>query len=112
MSANAFLCFNVSNFSGMTFNMLCTIAYIIVLPLFREEIYVLVYEFNFYLKFEWTCTKLQIIDTVRKHILTGGPKRLPFTVPPLMFSSLKVWLTILISLLLLFYPVLPFLLIA
>ncbi|CAK8579356.1 unnamed protein product [Lathyrus sativus] len=32
----------------------------------------------------------KIIDTVRKHILTGGPKRLPFTVPPLMFSSLKL----------------------
>ncbi|KAL2988280.1 hypothetical protein AAZX31_11G077300 [Glycine max] len=31
----------------------------------------------------------KIIDTVRKHILTGGPKRLPFTVPPLVFSSLK-----------------------
>ncbi|CAL0331926.1 unnamed protein product [Lupinus luteus] len=33
---------------------------------------------------------LKIIDTVRKHILTGGPKRLPFTVPPLVFSSLKL----------------------
>ncbi|KAK7406842.1 hypothetical protein VNO78_08476 [Psophocarpus tetragonolobus] len=32
----------------------------------------------------------KIIDTVRKHILTGGPKRLPFTVPPLVFSSLKL----------------------
>ncbi|KAL6582696.1 Vacuolar protein sorting-associated protein 35A [Orobanche minor] len=30
-----------------------------------------------------------IIDTVRKHILTGGCKRLPYTVPPLIFSSLK-----------------------
>ncbi|BAT99956.1 hypothetical protein LR48_Vigan499s003300 [Vigna angularis] len=32
----------------------------------------------------------KIIDTVRKHILTGGPTRLPFTVPPLVFSSLKL----------------------
>ncbi|KAK6922560.1 Vacuolar protein sorting-associated protein 35 [Dillenia turbinata] len=32
---------------------------------------------------------LKIICTVRKHILTGGPRRLPFTVPPLVFSSLK-----------------------
>ncbi|XP_027913756.1 vacuolar protein sorting-associated protein 35A-like isoform X2 [Vigna unguiculata] len=32
----------------------------------------------------------KIIDTVRKHILTGGPSRLPFTVPPLVFSSLKL----------------------
>ncbi|PON53472.1 Vacuolar protein sorting-associated protein [Parasponia andersonii] len=31
----------------------------------------------------------KIICTVRKHILTGGPKRLVFTVPPLVFSSLK-----------------------
>ncbi|KAL3845003.1 hypothetical protein ACJIZ3_002406 [Penstemon smallii] len=33
---------------------------------------------------------LKIICTVRKHILTGGPKRLPFTIPPLIFSSLKL----------------------
>ncbi|KAL7255639.1 hypothetical protein ACSBR1_009717 [Camellia fascicularis] len=33
---------------------------------------------------------LKIICTVRKHILTGGPKRLPFTVPPLIFNSLKL----------------------
>ncbi|KAF9682172.1 hypothetical protein SADUNF_Sadunf05G0081000 [Salix dunnii] len=32
----------------------------------------------------------QIICTVKKHIMTGGPKRLPFTVPPLVFSSLKL----------------------
>ncbi|KAJ1408777.1 Vacuolar protein sorting-associated protein 35 [Sesbania bispinosa] len=32
----------------------------------------------------------KIIDTVRKHVLTGGPKRLPFTIPPLVFSSLKL----------------------
>ncbi|CAL9027252.1 unnamed protein product [Prunus brigantina] len=32
----------------------------------------------------------KIICTVKKHILTGGPKRLPFTVPPLVFSSLKL----------------------
>ncbi|KAJ0039954.1 hypothetical protein Pint_28530 [Pistacia integerrima] len=31
----------------------------------------------------------KVICTVRKYILTGGPKRLPFTVPPLVFSSLK-----------------------
>ncbi|KAL6498044.1 Vacuolar protein sorting-associated protein 35A [Orobanche gracilis] len=31
-----------------------------------------------------------IIDTVRKHILTGGCKRLPYMVPPLIFSSLKL----------------------
>ncbi|KAL4361714.1 hypothetical protein GQ457_04G035620 [Hibiscus cannabinus] len=32
----------------------------------------------------------KIICTVRKHILGGGPKRLPFTIPPLVFSSLKL----------------------
>lgn len=32
----------------------------------------------------------KIICTVRKHIMSGGPKRLPFTVPPLIFSSLKL----------------------
>ncbi|CAK7334207.1 unnamed protein product [Dovyalis caffra] len=32
----------------------------------------------------------QIISTVKKHVMTGGPKRLPFTVPPLVFSSLKL----------------------
>ncbi|XP_047310454.1 vacuolar protein sorting-associated protein 35A-like [Impatiens glandulifera] len=32
----------------------------------------------------------KIINTVRKHIQTGGPKRLPFTLPPLIFSSLKL----------------------
>lgn len=32
----------------------------------------------------------KIICTVRKHIISGGPKRLPFTVPPLIFSSLKL----------------------
>ncbi|XP_062102677.1 vacuolar protein sorting-associated protein 35A-like [Humulus lupulus] len=32
----------------------------------------------------------KIICTVREHILTGGPKRLVFTVPPLFFSSLKL----------------------
>lgn len=35
--------------------------------------------------------EFQIIQTVRKHILTGGRKRLPYTVPPLIFSSLKVF---------------------
>ncbi|CAL9135708.1 unnamed protein product [Musa textilis] len=33
---------------------------------------------------------LKIICTVRKHIILGGPKRLPFTVPPLVFSALKL----------------------
>ncbi|KAK6118824.1 hypothetical protein DH2020_047437 [Rehmannia glutinosa] len=33
---------------------------------------------------------LQIICTVWKHIKAGGPKRLPFTVPPLVFSALKL----------------------
>ncbi|KAM7493186.1 hypothetical protein LguiB_027795 [Lonicera macranthoides] len=32
---------------------------------------------------------LKIISTVRKHIMIGGPKRLRFTVPPLVFSALK-----------------------
>ncbi|KAM5546825.1 vacuolar protein sorting-associated protein 35A [Rosa sericea] len=32
----------------------------------------------------------KIICTVRKHIMSGGPKRLPFTVPPLVFNSLKL----------------------
>ncbi|KAK4429405.1 Vacuolar protein sorting-associated protein 35B [Sesamum alatum] len=33
---------------------------------------------------------LKIICTVWKHIMTGGPKRLSFTVPPLVFSALKL----------------------
>ncbi|XP_031116198.1 vacuolar protein sorting-associated protein 35A-like [Ipomoea triloba] len=33
---------------------------------------------------------LEIICTVKKHILTGGPKRIPFTVPPLVFNALKL----------------------
>ncbi|KAM3306318.1 vacuolar protein sorting-associated protein 35A [Capsicum chacoense] len=33
---------------------------------------------------------LKIICTVNKHIVTGGPKRLPFTVPALTFNSLKL----------------------
>ncbi|KAK2973685.1 hypothetical protein RJ640_022142 [Escallonia rubra] len=33
---------------------------------------------------------LKIICTVKKHILAGGTKRLPFTVPPLIFNSLKL----------------------
>ncbi|OAY70555.1 Vacuolar protein sorting-associated protein 35B [Ananas comosus] len=33
---------------------------------------------------------LKIICAVQKHILLGGPKRLPFTVPPLVFSALKL----------------------
>ncbi|KAK1289588.1 Vacuolar protein sorting-associated protein 35B [Acorus calamus] len=33
---------------------------------------------------------LKIICTVRKHFLLGGPRRLPFTVPPLVFSALKL----------------------
>ncbi|XP_065856100.1 vacuolar protein sorting-associated protein 35A-like [Euphorbia lathyris] len=32
----------------------------------------------------------KIICTVRKQIMTGGPKRLPYTIPPLVFSSLKL----------------------
>ncbi|KAL5821142.1 hypothetical protein ACOSQ3_023024 [Xanthoceras sorbifolium] len=32
----------------------------------------------------------KVICTMRKHILTGGPRRLPFTIPPLVFSSLKL----------------------
>ncbi|XP_059638362.1 vacuolar protein sorting-associated protein 35B-like isoform X2 [Cornus florida] len=32
----------------------------------------------------------KIICTVRKHIITGGAKRLSFTVPPLVFSALKL----------------------
>ncbi|GLT34975.1 hypothetical protein SLA2020_094610 [Shorea laevis] len=33
---------------------------------------------------------LKIICTVRKHIMAGGVKRLPFTVPPLVFSALRL----------------------
>nr|XP_016497860.1 PREDICTED: vacuolar protein sorting-associated protein 35B-like [Nicotiana tabacum] len=33
---------------------------------------------------------LKIICTVRKHIMAGGPKRITFTVPPLVFSALKL----------------------
>ncbi|KAJ7944139.1 Vacuolar protein sorting-associated protein 35 [Quillaja saponaria] len=32
----------------------------------------------------------KIISTLRKHILAGGPKRMPFTVPPLIILSLKL----------------------
>lgn len=32
----------------------------------------------------------KIICTVRKHIMVGGPRRLPFTVPSLIFSALKL----------------------
>ncbi|XP_009797562.1 vacuolar protein sorting-associated protein 35A-like [Nicotiana sylvestris] len=32
---------------------------------------------------------LKMICAVHKHILTGGPKRLPCTIPPLIFNSLK-----------------------
>ncbi|GKU90129.1 hypothetical protein SLEP1_g4169 [Rubroshorea leprosula] len=33
---------------------------------------------------------LKIICTVRKHIMAGGVKRLPFTIPPLVFSALRL----------------------
>ncbi|XVF73925.1 hypothetical protein PTKIN_Ptkin13bG0020200 [Pterospermum kingtungense] len=33
---------------------------------------------------------LKIICTVRKHTMAGGPKRLPFTVPSLIFSALRL----------------------
>ncbi|KAL6295547.1 hypothetical protein ACE6H2_003689 [Prunus campanulata] len=33
---------------------------------------------------------LKILCTVKKHIMSGGPKRLPFTVPPLILSALKL----------------------
>ncbi|KAI5655956.1 hypothetical protein M9H77_24749 [Catharanthus roseus] len=33
---------------------------------------------------------LKIICTVKNHIMAGGSKRLPFTVPPLVFSALKL----------------------
>ncbi|XP_074562511.1 vacuolar protein sorting-associated protein 35B-like [Curcuma longa] len=33
---------------------------------------------------------LKIIYTVRKYIILGGPRRLPFTVPSLIFSALKL----------------------
>eukprot|EP00268_Persea_americana_P018225 TRINITY_DN1902_c0_g1_i3.p1 TRINITY_DN1902_c0_g1~~TRINITY_DN1902_c0_g1_i3.p1 ORF type:complete len:790 (+),score=145.59 TRINITY_DN1902_c0_g1_i3:289-2658(+) len=32
----------------------------------------------------------KIICTVRRHILQGGPTRLPFTIPPLVFTTLKL----------------------
>ncbi|XP_058725396.1 vacuolar protein sorting-associated protein 35B-like [Vicia villosa] len=32
----------------------------------------------------------KIICTVKKHIMSGGPKRLPFTIPSLIFSALKL----------------------
>lgn len=37
-------------------------------------------------------TDMQIICVVRKHLMTGGTRRLPFTVPPLVFSALRVYL--------------------
>ncbi|XP_054797417.1 vacuolar protein sorting-associated protein 35B-like isoform X1 [Prosopis cineraria] len=33
---------------------------------------------------------VKIIFTVKKHIMNGGPKRLPFTVPSLVFSALRL----------------------
>ncbi|KAF3523423.1 hypothetical protein F2Q69_00051683 [Brassica cretica] len=33
---------------------------------------------------------LKIICVVRKHLMTGGTRRLPFTVPPLVFSALRL----------------------
>lgn len=33
---------------------------------------------------------LQILTTARKQFGQGGPKRLPFTLPPLIFAALKV----------------------
>ncbi|KAF8044342.1 hypothetical protein BT93_A2360 [Corymbia citriodora subsp. variegata] len=33
---------------------------------------------------------LKIICAVQKHIMVGGPKRQPFTVPPLVFSALRI----------------------
>ncbi|KAL0701869.1 hypothetical protein Bca4012_057991 [Brassica carinata] len=33
---------------------------------------------------------LKIICVVRKHLMTGGTRRLPFTVPPLVFSALRI----------------------
>ncbi|KAL5185804.1 Vacuolar protein sorting-associated protein 35B [Glycine soja] len=32
----------------------------------------------------------KIICTVKKHIMSGGPRRLPFTVPSLIFSALRI----------------------
>ncbi|CAK8569717.1 unnamed protein product [Lathyrus sativus] len=32
----------------------------------------------------------KIICTVKKHIMSGGPRRLPFTIPSLIFSALKL----------------------
>nr|KAJ0219465.1 hypothetical protein LSAT_V11C300129330 [Lactuca sativa] len=33
---------------------------------------------------------LKIICMVKKHIMSGGPKRLPFTIPPLIYNALKL----------------------
>ncbi|KAL4569052.1 hypothetical protein LXL04_024679 [Taraxacum kok-saghyz] len=33
---------------------------------------------------------LKIIHMVKKHIMSGGPKRLPFTIPPLIYNALKL----------------------
>ncbi|XP_024020804.1 vacuolar protein sorting-associated protein 35B isoform X1 [Morus notabilis] len=33
---------------------------------------------------------LKMICTVKKHIMSGGPRRLPFTIPPLVFSALRL----------------------
>lgn len=32
----------------------------------------------------------QMICTVKRHIMSGGPRRLPFTIPALIFSALRV----------------------
>jgi len=37
----------------------------------------------------WTVW-VQILTTARKQFGQGGPKRLPFTLPPLIFAALKV----------------------
>ncbi|KAJ7966891.1 Vacuolar protein sorting-associated protein 35 [Quillaja saponaria] len=33
---------------------------------------------------------LKIICTIKKHVMSGGPRRLTFTVPPLIFSALRL----------------------
>jgi vacuolar protein sorting-associated protein 35 len=32
----------------------------------------------------------KIVNVLKKHFLTGGPKRLKFTIPPLVVSTLKL----------------------
>lgn len=88
---NELLCIKPSTLDGdKPFGVYCTIGPLVILPC-GKFIYCC-YEVHSFAD-DLYSNELQIICTVKKHILTGGIKRLPFTVPALVFSSLKVCLS-------------------